>query len=181
MHSWHSTKANLKATRSVAPKGHSTVLIINYTIGNKIEIPGREMKIGELAVQTGLSNSRIRYYERIGLLKAVERMPNGYRRYLEEAVVILKLIVIAQDAGFSLEEIQTLVPNDLSSWDHDLLAKTLSRKIAEIEVQQAQLAASKAKLLAIADGTANRPEGLSCADNSKRVLSLVPINTLGDG
>ncbi|MBC9248354.1 MerR family transcriptional regulator [Paracoccus sp. 11-3] len=138
------------------------------------------MKIGELAVQTGLSNSRIRYYERIGLLKAVERMPNGYRRYLEEAVVILNLIVMAQDAGFSLEEIQSLVPDDLSRWDHELLAQALSRKIAEIEVQQAQLAASKAKLLAITDGIANRPEGLSCADNSKRVLSLVPINTFED-
>lgn len=138
------------------------------------------MRIGELAAQTGLSNSRIRYYERIGLLKAVERMPNGYRRYLDEAVVILKLVVIAQDAGFTLEEIQTLVPDELSSWDHNLLAKTLGRKIAEIELQQAQLAASKAKLMAIADGIINRPEGLSCADNSKRVLSLVPINTLVD-
>ncbi len=31
------------------------------------------MKIGELAERTGLATSRIRFYERIGLLKSVER------------------------------------------------------------------------------------------------------------
>ena len=86
------------------------------------------MKIGALAAQTGLSCSRIRYYERIGLLKAVERLPNGYRIYLDEAVVILKLIVVAQEAGFTLEEMQRLIPPDLGSWDRDLLARTLAAK-----------------------------------------------------
>ena len=32
------------------------------------------MKIGELAQRTGLAPSRIRFYERIGLLKAVEHL-----------------------------------------------------------------------------------------------------------
>lgn len=37
------------------------------------------MKIGDLAKRTGLTASRIRFYERVGLLKAVERTTNGYR------------------------------------------------------------------------------------------------------
>ena len=57
------------------------------------------MKIGELSQRTGLSLSRIRYYERIGLLRVVERLPNGYRVYPENAVVILGLVLAAQDAG----------------------------------------------------------------------------------
>lgn len=36
------------------------------------------MKIGELAQQTGLTTSKIRFYERIGLLKTVDRRSNGY-------------------------------------------------------------------------------------------------------
>ena len=39
------------------------------------------MKIGELARRTGLTASRIRFYESLGLLPMVDRMPNGYRHY----------------------------------------------------------------------------------------------------
>ena len=35
------------------------------------------MKIGELATRTGLSTSRIRFYERIGLLKTGVVSENG--------------------------------------------------------------------------------------------------------
>lgn len=133
------------------------------------------MKIGELSQRTGLSLSRIRYYERIGLLRAVARLPNGFRVYPENAVVILGLVLVAQDAGFTLEEMQMLVPRDLASGDHDLLTATLARKIAEIEAEQARLAASKAQLLAITEAMAGRPDGIDCASNAERVLSLTML------
>ena len=133
------------------------------------------MKIGELSQRTGLSLSRIRYYERIGLLRAVARLPNGYRVYPENAVVILGLVLVAQDAGITLEEMQMLVPRELASWDHDLLTATLARKIAEIEAEQARLAASKAQLLAITEAMAGRPDGIDCASNAERVLSLTML------
>ena len=79
------------------------------------------MNIGELATRSGLSHSRIRFYERVGLLRTVERRPNGYRSYPPEAVVILALIAAAQQAGFSLDEIRALVPPDLVRWEHDAL------------------------------------------------------------
>lgn len=133
------------------------------------------MKIGELSQRTGLSLSRIRYYERIGLLRVVERLPNGYRVYPENAVVILGLVLVAQDAGFTLEEMQMLVPRELASRDYDLLTATLARKIAEIEAEQARLAASKAQLLAITEAIAGRPDGIDCASNAERVLSLTML------
>ena len=133
------------------------------------------MKIGELSQRTGLSLSRIRYYERIGLLRAVARLPNGFRVYPENAVVILGLVLVAQDAGFTLEEMQMLVPRELASWDHDLLTATLARKIAEIEAEQGRLAASKAQLLAITEAMAGRPDGIDCASNAERVLSLTML------
>lgn len=133
------------------------------------------MKIGELSRRTGLSLSRIRYYERIGLLRAVERLPNGYRVYPENAVVILGLILVAQDAGFTLEEMQMLAPRDLAVWDHDLLAETLARKIAEIEAEQARLAASKAHLLTITQAMTSKPDGMDCASNAERIMSLAML------
>ena len=73
------------------------------------------MKIGELARRTGLTASRIRFYESLGLLPMVERMPNGYRHYPKGAQLVLELIDTAQQAGFSLDEIRTLLPTNLEN------------------------------------------------------------------
>lgn len=74
------------------------------------------MKIGELAERTGLTPSRIRFYERIGLLTLVAREANGYRSYPQEAVTVLDLITAAQKADFSLDEIRMLIPAGLAQW-----------------------------------------------------------------
>ena len=42
------------------------------------------MRIGELAQRSGLAPSRIRFYERIGLLKLVQRRANGYATILRK-------------------------------------------------------------------------------------------------
>ncbi len=54
------------------------------------------MRIGELARLSGLTASRIRFYEAAGLILAVERQANGYRDYPPEAVWILEIIASAQ-------------------------------------------------------------------------------------
>lgn len=71
------------------------------------------MLIGEIAKQTGLSASRIRFYEAQGLLSA-SRHANGYRSYDADALVALNIITSAQDAGFTLEEVRRLLPTDPS-------------------------------------------------------------------
>ena len=67
------------------------------------------MNIGELSKRTGLSTSRIRFYEQSGLLQAAERGLNGYRSYPPEMVQMLELIAMAQGVGFSLDEIRALL------------------------------------------------------------------------
>jgi len=129
------------------------------------------MKIGELAQRTGLAPSRIRFYERIGLLQAVQRQPNGYRSYPADAVLVLQLIATAQRAGFSLDELRTLLPGDLAQWEHGTLLGTLRRKVEEIETLQAQLADSKAQLVALMAQIEAKPQDMSCAANARRVLS----------
>ena len=129
------------------------------------------MKIGELARQTGLAPSRIRFYESIGLLKAVGRRPNGYRTYPEDAPVILKLIATAQKAGFSLDEIRALLPVDLDHWEHDVLIKALRRKVTDIEALELRLARSKANLVTLIEEIEARPDDIDCAANARRVLT----------
>lgn len=133
------------------------------------------MRIGELAARTGLTPSRIRYYEEIGLLRAVDRLPNGYRIYGSDAVAMLGLIVMAQKIGFLLDEIRQLAPHKDGGWNHVLIDQTFERKIREIEAEEARLAAGKARLIAVRDAIATRPEGIDCAANEARVLSMIDL------
>lgn len=135
------------------------------------------MKIGELARLTGLTASRIRFYESAGLLQMVDRQPNGYRHYPREARVALELIDTAQKAGFSLEEIRALLPANLRSWDHGALVAALRGKIVDIEALEQRLAASKARLRAVLDEVEAKPADMSCADNAQRVLSHIVIGS----
>jgi DNA-binding transcriptional MerR regulator len=129
------------------------------------------VKIGELAELTGLAPSRIRFYERIGLLKTVRRKANGYRSYPREAVTMLKLITTAQQAGFSLDELTSLLPADLADWDHGTLLTTLQQKIQDIDEIQERLAQSKARLQEVLAEVEAKPEDMDCATNARRVLS----------
>ena len=63
-------------------------------------------------------------------------------------------------------------PQDLGIWDHDLLAETRRHEIAEIKAAPARLAASKAHLRAITVAMGSRPDGMDCASNTERILSL---------
>ena len=129
------------------------------------------MNIGELAKRTGLTNSRIRFYESAGLLQMVDRSPNGYRTYPAEAVLVLELITTAQRAGFTLDEIRSLLPSDLGNWDHTQLIAALRRKLEVIEALEVRLAQSKRQLAALIADIESRPGDIDCAANAQRVLS----------
>ena len=137
------------------------------------------MKIGELAGRTGLTPSRIRFYERIGLLKTVRRQANGYRTYPPEAVDMLMLITTAQQAGFSLQELRALLPADLTSWDHGALLEALHQKVREIEAIQERLAASKARLPAGAERGAGQAGGHGLRQQCP--TGAVPVRPRGPG
>lgn len=129
------------------------------------------MKIGELAKLTGLSASRIRFYESAGLVKAVTRLANGYRDYPPEAAWILEIIDSAQRAGFSLEQIRRLLPLGDGHWDHEELLVALKHKLTEIDALQKRLKENKAQLLTAIDSIESRPSGITCTDNKQRVLN----------
>lgn len=64
--------------------------------------------IGEVARRAGLQPSALRYYERVGVLSAPERV-SGRRRYDSTVFQRLAMIRVAQQAGFSIAEIATLL------------------------------------------------------------------------
>lgn len=135
------------------------------------------MKIGELAKHTGLTASRIRFYETCGLLPLAGRRGNGYREYGPEVLWMLEIISTAQSAGFSLEEIRGLLPDSQASWQHDALLESLQRKVTEIEKLQERLALNKSQLLTTIETLKNRPEDLACSERPQWVLSQLRNHT----
>lgn len=67
------------------------------------------MRSGQLALRAGVNVETLRYYERRGLLEAPARLPSGYRAYDDEAVRIIRFIKRAQELGFTLAEVETLL------------------------------------------------------------------------
>jgi MerR family redox-sensitive transcriptional activator SoxR len=65
------------------------------------------LTIGQVAERAGLNTSHIRFYERVGVLPAPDRVA-GQRRYREEVLHRLSIIEVAQRAGLTLQEIAPL-------------------------------------------------------------------------
>lgn len=120
------------------------------------------MNIGELAKQSGLAASRIRFYEAQGLISQVGRQANGYRRYAPEALQMLQLIQSAQQAGFTLQELKALMPTP-GEHKREVLIEGLESKVRQIETLQAQLARNKAQLLGAIEVIRAQPEGVACS------------------
>jgi MerR family redox-sensitive transcriptional activator SoxR len=64
------------------------------------------MSIGDLATRTGLAVSAIRFYETKGLVTPA-RNTGGQRRYLRSDIRRLSFVQVAQQLGFSIEDIRT--------------------------------------------------------------------------
>jgi DNA-binding transcriptional MerR regulator len=132
------------------------------------------MKIGELAKETGLAPSRIRYYEALGLIGSVDRGLNGYRQYTRETGQILEIIVTAQQAGFSLDEIRNLLPPPgKAGWDHDKLLAGLKKKLIDVEALQRRLVETRAGLKAVIAQLETMSPGGDCFDNTEGVLANI--------
>jgi MerR family transcriptional regulator, redox-sensitive transcriptional activator SoxR len=63
------------------------------------------LTIGELARRSGLATSALRYYERIGLIRAV-RTSGNQRRYPREELRRVAFVRVAAQIGVPLEEIR---------------------------------------------------------------------------
>jgi DNA-binding transcriptional MerR regulator len=109
-----------------------------------------QVKIGELARQTGLSIKTIRYYERRGLLEQPPRTEGGYRLYEPEEVARLRFVQRAKLLGLTLEEIRELVELAARCNEGEIvprLEEVLEAKLQETERKIAELSGFRENLL----------------------------------
>jgi MerR family transcriptional regulator, mercuric resistance operon regulatory protein len=100
--------------------------------------PSPSYTIGALAKAAQVNVETIRYYQRRGLLQQPEAVGGGYRTYGETEVARLRAIKRAQNLGFSLEEIETLL--SLNEETDRVKARSLAQdKVTLIDARITQL------------------------------------------
>ena len=70
-----------------------------------VYVKDKIMRIGEISEKTGLSLSKLRYYEKHGLIE-VARNANGLRNYDESDVEWVKFIQRLKETGMQIKEIR---------------------------------------------------------------------------
>lgn len=89
------------------------------------------LMIGEVARRAGFRPSALRYYESVGLIEAPRRR-SGRRFYDGDVLEVLRVVRLAQDAGFSLAEIRRL----LHGFDRRTPASDRWRGLAERKLRE---------------------------------------------
>lgn len=125
------------------------------------------MLIGALAEHTQISRDTLRFYEKMGLIQA-KRRANGYKEFVPQTVEQLRFIKLAQQLGFSLQQIKTILPLlQAGSVPPTLLRQQIADKLQWIDQQMAQLHALRQALLAL-------PVGQDCPLQQHCVDQLAP-------
>ena len=112
---------------------------------------GVAMNIGEVAAEVDLPVKTVRYYEEIGLV-VPQRQPNGYRRYRDQDVHVLRFLRRARGLGFSITDCRALLSlygdQGRASADVKRLAEA---RIGEIDRKMAELRSLRATLAALVE------------------------------
>src|SRR6266436_7972127 len=106
------------------------------------------MQIGELARRFAVAPSKIRFLEDEGLVRPVRRTKAGYREYDESSADALKMILLAQSLGFTLDEIRgALAETKKHGLRRDYLVGQIARKLTELDRHIAQAQELRARLV----------------------------------
>jgi DNA-binding transcriptional MerR regulator len=129
----------------------------------------KPLDIAEVAAQSGLPASTLRYYEEIGLIASIGR--RGLRRLFGPEILLrLGLIGLGREAGFSLAEIAAMFDRDGAP---RLPRGDLHARADAIDRQARELAALSTLLRHVADCPA--PSHMACP-SFRRLLSAAMHN-----
>jgi len=120
--------------------------------------------VKQVAVEVGLPERTVRYYDRIGLVAPYARSSAGYRLYGPEEEGKLRFVRQAKSLGLSLDDARTLIAAAERGYCGEVapeLDRLLDQKVAQIDAQLAELAAFRERLTAFRAG-----RGASCGCRS---------------
>ncbi len=109
------------------------------------------MSIGEAARRSGNSVPTVRYYEDIGLLRSIDRGPNGRRLYGWPEISRLSFIRRSRDLGLSIVEIRSLLEVSDGRSDCGDAQTVVLTHLAVVQQRRAELQALEATLQTMAE------------------------------
>jgi DNA-binding transcriptional MerR regulator len=109
------------------------------------------LTIQQVAQRTGLSIHTLRYYEHLGLLISVRRLPNGHRRYDEGDLRWIDLLKCLRASAMPISEMQrfaeiTRQGTSTASERRELLEAHRLRVVAQLQESQHTLARLDTKI-----------------------------------
>ncbi|NOX28254.1 MAG: heavy metal-responsive transcriptional regulator [Gammaproteobacteria bacterium] len=123
-------------------------------------------RIGEVALALGLSVDTLRYYEKIGLVKNIQRNGSGVRCYQESDIARLRFVKRAQKIGFSLGEIASLLNFRGNPQKAKPLVRELAlQKLTELEQHLKEITALRDELSQLVNLCNATPEGCPILDS----------------
>ena len=93
--------------------------------------------IKEVETMYGLPASTLRFYEKQGILPEIQRDGGGRRRYSEEELEWLQLVIALKDTGMSMDEIKRYV--ELLKQGDETLEKRRSILLAHKETVEKKM------------------------------------------
>jgi MerR family mercuric resistance operon transcriptional regulator len=111
----------------------------------------RTLTIGQLVRRLGLNVRTLRYYECIGLVPAPARTESGYRLYSQADEQLLRFVLHAKRLGFSPVVIRRIVQLGREGSACGYVREALSERLAELDVQIADLQRLRSQLSAVAN------------------------------
>jgi DNA-binding transcriptional MerR regulator len=121
--------------------------------------------IGQVAAETGVEVSTLRFYERKGLIEVPRRNASGYRLYPPEIVSQVRFIKNSRDLGFSLQNVMELLElssSNLRKADCIGIKNLLKEQHEQVCQQVQQLTAQKARLETLLDACCGFEECEEC-------------------
>ena len=95
-----------------------------------------EYKIKEVSEITNISQSKIRYYEKEGLLPGFKRDKNNIRVFSKKDIELLNLIRCLRNIGMSVKEIRTNLDILSNSRNNQLAINILMEHRSKLEEQR---------------------------------------------
>ena len=107
-------------------------------------------KIGEAAIQSGVSAANIRFYEKEHLLSPLGRSDNSYRIYSKSDIHRLRFIRACRALDMSLDEVRLLLKLDLNSRADCAIARSaLDEHLTHVRTRLNELKALEKDLKAL--------------------------------
>ena len=132
------------------------------------------MKAIELSRLTGTSVHTIRYYERVGLLRAPRNRSNGYHEFSAQHAGLLAFIRRSRGVGLSLAEIRSFIKaTGNGRLRCSRVGEIVHNALPSVERDIAELVALRNRMKTFMRASRRRPDGTPTGTDVRKLIEML--------